>query len=125
MTKSAGLSMEQINTDVELYHFTLYQQEALKSAIFPEEYKIIYPALGLAGETGEVVEKVKKLLRGDVKLDDAYRDMLIKELGDVLWYMAALANDLDTDLEEVAKINLVKLKDRQGRNKIQGNGDSR
>lgn len=99
-----------------------YQEAALKTAVYPEQYKVIYPALKLAGEAGEVAEKVGKSLRGDKPLD---RDDLVKELGDVLWYIAALADDLGVSLSKVANGNLAKLTDRANRGVIKGSGDNR
>ena len=104
-----------------------YQDQAMSSAIFPDQYKILYPALKLAGESGEVAEKIGKVLRdGDGNFDDMHiRDSLALELGDVLWYVAALANSLGYSLEEVAMMNIQKLEDRKARNKIGGSGDYR
>lgn len=81
----------------------------------------IYNSLGLAGETGEFVEKMKKRIRDGV-FD---RELAAKELGDVLWYLSQLAKDLNYTLEDIAKMNLQKLADRRARNKIQGSGDER
>ncbi len=90
-----------------------YQREAQKTSIYPASAKIIYPALGLAGEAGEVANQVKKIIRDDDgQLTDDRKNKIIDELGDVLWYCAAVARDLGIDLNEVGKINLVKLKDR-------------
>lgn len=101
--------------------FYEYQEEASKTAIYPEQYKIVYPALGLAGEAGEVAEKVKKHIRdGVLNVED-----LKKELGDVLWYLAAIASDLGLNLDDVADANLEKLRSRQARGVIGGNGDNR
>ncbi len=85
-------------------------------------------ALGLAGETGEVIEKIKKLIRdkGDVfALTSEEREELKKELGDVLWYLSAIAYYNGIELKDVAIHNLKKLEDRQARNKIHGSGDNR
>lgn len=101
--------------------FDDYQAAAKKTAIYPEQYKVIYPALGLAGESGEVAEKVKKWIR-DGKLDP---DAVKKELGDVLWYVAAVASDLDLSLSDVAQTNVQKLESRQARGTLSGNGDNR
>jgi len=101
--------------------FNEYQEEAKKTAIYPTEYRLVYPTLGLTGEAGEVAEKVKKMVR-DGKLDT---DGLKKELGDVLWYLAALASDLGVTLEEVATANVVKLRSRSERGVIGGSGDNR
>ena len=98
-----------------------YQKEAARTAIYKTEHAVLYPALGLAGEAGEVADKVKKILRDD-KFD---RDAIAKEIGDVLWYIAALCRDLNVDMAEVAHQNLAKLRDRQERGKLQGSGDNR
>ena len=101
-----------------------YQQEAAKTAIYSN--KLIYPTLGLAGEAGEIANKVKKILRdnsGELEEDD--RQNLISELGDVLWYVAALATDLKTELSEVANKNIEKLNSRKNRGVIGGSGDNR
>ncbi len=98
-----------------------YQKEAARTAIYKTEHSVLYPALGLAGEAGEVADKVKKILRDD-KFD---RDAIAKEIGDVLWYIAALCRDLNVDMAQVAHDNLAKLRDRQERGKLQGSGDNR
>lgn len=103
-----------------------YQSLALETAIYPEQYKVIYPALGINGEAGEIAEKVKKVIRDeDCVLADSYRTEIAKEVGDVLWYCAVLANDLGFSLEEIGKMNIDKLKSRKQRGKISGNGDNR
>ena len=79
-----------------------YQRAASSTAIYPTQHAIIYPALGLAGEAGEVANKVKKIIR-DGKLDKA---ALKGEIGDCLWYLANLCRDLNIDLGDVAKANL-------------------
>lgn len=99
-----------------------YQSEARQFAIYPEEAEVVYPALGLAGEAGEVAEKVKKSIRGDGQLD---ADEVAKELGDVLWYIANLASDIGISLDTIAEKNLEKLKSRKERQVIKGSGDNR
>lgn len=106
--------------------FNMYQERAKTTAIYPESAKVTYPALGLAGETGEVCEKIKKVIRdcgGEVS--DEKREEIAKELGDVMWYMAALASDLGLSLGDVAIGNLVKLASRAERGKLHGDGDNR
>lgn len=104
-----------------------YESKAAKTAIYPRQYAIVYPALGLTGEAGEVAEKVKKMIR-DGNLNPY---ALHKEIGDVLWYLAALCNDLseefglDLSLNKAAEKNLEKLSDRAKRNALRGNGDNR
>jgi NTP pyrophosphatase (non-canonical NTP hydrolase) len=106
--------------------FKEYQTEAIKTAIYGEGNKVIYPALGLVGEAGEVANKVKKVLRDDGGvLSPQKADEVAKEIGDVLWYIAALCNDIGVDMEEIATVNIAKLKDRQARGVIGGSGDKR
>ena len=106
-------------------NFNEYQKIARSTAIYPKEYKVIYPALGLCGEAGEVAEKIKKTVRGDTPLDVDMRMKIAMELGDVLWYVAALADDLGVTLEEIAQANVDKLRSRMKRKKINGSGDNR
>tara|TARA_B100001989_G_scaffold134312_1_gene95113 strand:- start:351 stop:680 length:330 start_codon:yes stop_codon:yes gene_type:complete len=107
--------------------FDNYQIEARKTAIYPNKDKnFIYPTLGLVGESGEVAEKIKKILRDkNGKFDYESKTAIKKELGDVLWYLANLCNELDFTLNEVAEENLEKLNNRLFRGKISGSGDDR
>ena len=103
-----------------------YQQKALETAVYPSDYKIVYPALGLNGEAGECAEKVKKGIRdGNSKFTDEKKRELAKEIGDVLWYCANLANDIGYDLETIGQTNYAKLHSRQERGVIGGSGDNR
>jgi len=107
-------------------NFSEYQQKAGSTAVYPNRGNhIAYPALGLAGEAGEVAEKVKKLLRGDYPLDDALRAVLTKELGDVLWYVAAVCHEVGIDMQDVAETNVAKLASRKERGVLRGDGDDR
>lgn len=83
----------------------------------------LYPFIKLAGESGEVLEKIGKSLRDNGGLVD--RDALLKELGDVLWYVTKSATALGSSLELVAAMNLAKLAQRESRGTIQGSGDDR
>jgi NTP pyrophosphatase (non-canonical NTP hydrolase) len=107
--------------------FDQYQREAGLSAIYPDRFdNLYYPALGLAGEAGEVCEKIKKIMRdknGRVSEED--QQLLVKELGDVLWYVSALADELDVFLGDIASTNIEKLLSRKERGKISGSGDNR
>lgn len=105
--------------------FSKYQQEAMKTRM-PDtlEHTLTYSALGLAGEAGELANKVKKIMRGDTNRDELLEGIR-SEMGDVLWYLAALAQDLGADLSEIAEENLVKIRDRQARGKIAASGDKR
>jgi NTP pyrophosphatase (non-canonical NTP hydrolase) len=106
--------------------FDEYQDDALLTAIYPNHIKLMYPALGLCGEAGEVAEKIKKLYRDtDGEVTQEFKNSLCKELGDVLWYVSALSKDVGLSLNEVAFGNLAKLADRQSRGKLKGDGDER
>jgi len=100
--------------------FDEYQEFAKTTAIYSDNAKVVYPTLGLSGEAGEVAEKVKKNIRDGKSLDGVGL-----ELGDVLWYISALADDLGVTLEEVAQANVDKLQSRKDRDKIGGSGDNR
>jgi len=101
--------------------FDHYQRKTQETAIYPEDKALEYLALGLNGEAGEVAEKVKKHIRDGKELDEDFA----KELGDVLWYLTRLVDELDADMSEEAEANLDKLFDRKERDKIQGSGDNR
>jgi NTP pyrophosphatase (non-canonical NTP hydrolase) len=103
-----------------------YQQAAQRTAIYPDHHRVLYPALGLASEAGEVAGKIKKVLRDrDGDFDRAPVEAIKDELGDVLWYVAALAGDLGLSLEAIAAANLDKLASRQERGRLGGGGDRR
>ncbi len=107
--------------------FEEYEKLAARTAIYPERGKnLIYPVLGLTGESGEVAEKVKKLIRDrNYKIDTQFKEDIKKELGDVLWYIAAICYELGLSMEDVAKTNIEKLASRKERNMIHGEGDTR
>lgn len=103
-----------------------YQKAALETAVYPKEYEIIYPALGITEEAGECSGKVKKIIRdNDGVFTDEKKLELAKEIGDVLWYCATLAHDIGYSLEDVGKMNVDKLRSRKQRNKLNGSGDNR
>jgi NTP pyrophosphatase (non-canonical NTP hydrolase) len=125
ITETAGDSMT----------FDEYQNHAATTAIYPKESVVSYPVLGLLSEAGEIAGKVKKVIRDgnltpnspftsfDATVEDV--DGIAKEMGDCLWYLAALATDLGLDLEDVAKANLVKLRLRHEKGVLKGSGDDR
>ncbi len=103
-----------------------YQEKAMSTAIYPQAMRIVYPALGLAGETGEVADKVKKEVRDRAAaFSPESRVEIAKELGDVMWYIAAMARDLGFSLEEIARMNIDKVNSRKNRHQIHGEGDNR
>lgn len=108
-------------------NFNDYQKEAKKTAQYKDQgNNYIYPLLGLAGETGEVVEKFKKMMRNnDGVMTDEIKDSIKKELGDVLWYMAQIATELKLEFDDVATTNIEKLRSRAERGVIKSAGDER
>lgn len=108
----------------ENWNLNNYQMQAREFAIYPESSRVTYPALGLAGEAGEVADKVKKIIR-DNRDDAQFKGDIAKEIGDVLWYCAVLADDLGFSLQQVAEMNIYKLKSRKSAGKIGGSGDDR
>ena len=98
-----------------------YQLFSRTTAIYPKEKALDYLCLGLASEAGEVAGKRKKHIRdGGVDVVS-----IIDELGDVMWYVTRLADELGFSVEEVLQRNWAKLKDRQERNVLKGSGDAR
>ncbi|MFA6553014.1 MAG: nucleoside triphosphate pyrophosphohydrolase family protein [Patescibacteria group bacterium] len=105
----------------------IYQAKARQTALYPnKDSNYIYPTLGLAGEAGELANKVKKISRdhADV-LDESQKRDIAEELGDVLWYVSNLASELTMSLDEVAQRNLDKLASRKERGTLHGSGDHR
>ena len=106
-----------------------YQQICTETQIYPREHAVFYPALGLAGEAGEVANKIKKIMRdrkGDVNnLSGEIKDDIASELGDCLWYISALATDLGIGLDGISVENIKKLDKRQANNTLHGSGDKR
>lgn len=124
--------------------FNEYQKRSRETAIYPDkDCNLVYPALKLAGEAGEVAEKIGKLMRdkgykvgtpwdffnggGLSSLTETveWEDNMIKELGDVLWYISALATEIGVNLDWVAQRNIQKLNSRQARGVLGGSGDNR
>jgi NTP pyrophosphatase (non-canonical NTP hydrolase) len=108
-------------------NFDEYQKSSRETALYPDkDNNFIYPTLGLAGEAGEVAEKIKKVLR-DKKgiMDQPTKEEIEKELGDVLWYVAQIATELGLSLEKIADKNITKLFSRKERGVLHGNGDNR
>ena len=123
-----------------------YQNKATDTAIYPGQgtaLGMVYCALKLNGEAGELAEHIGKAIRDDdflyVYRDESgfscadvehplrakRQDLVVKEVGDCLWYLANICNELDIDLSDAAEINLEKLASRKERNVLQGSGDNR
>lgn len=109
--------------------FEAYQRLSRKTAIYNSmntNIGWVYPALGLAGEAGEVANTAKKVIRdSNWKMTEATKAKLKKEIGDVLWYVANLLRELDLSMDETAQANLEKLFSRMDRDVLQGSGDTR
>lgn len=104
--------------------FTMHDEEA---AALKTDLRIFYVTLGLAGEAGELANKAKKLIR-DADSHDKVAEIIvsmIEELGDIMWYVAAVAHELGADLDEICKENLKKLSSRKCRGVLKGSGDER
>lgn len=132
------ITQEDVDTFAEDASFANYQRIATKSAIYPGKgmhIGLMYATLKLNGEAGELAEHVGKAVRDDgygqfmagkeIDLTAERQRLLMKEAGDVLWYLSAICNELRRPLAEIAWLNLTKLKDRTDRNKLQGSGDER
>ena len=107
--------------------FEEYQKKSRKTAIYPNKgNNFVYPVLGLVGESGEVAEKIKKVLRDKRGvLEKKEKQKIKKELGDVLWYLSQIATELSLSLDKIASYNIKKLKSRKKRKKLHGSGDNR
>ena len=111
--------------------FNTYQRFTCSTRIYPSSQGIVYNLFGIAGEAGEIFEKVKKLIRDKKKkitkkgLSKKDKLEIIKELGDLIWYISTLSDELGYTLEEVISINVKKLTSRKRRNKLKGCGDNR
>jgi NTP pyrophosphatase (non-canonical NTP hydrolase) len=109
----------------------LYQSQAVTTHLVRDNTfaRFMCLALGVAGESGELVEKIKKVYRDcgglDAIITTEVQESLKKEIGDVLWYLSVLANDLGLSMSDVANCNLEKLKQRKSKNKLTGSGDNR
>lgn len=125
-----GLSQKQISVIVNNKQWRLdldtYQSICLDLALWPTPgHNLTYPVLGFVGEAGEVANKYKKVLRGDTDLTEEKRAELIDELSDCLYYLAAVAFELGISMSELAVLNTNKLRSRQFRNVLKGDGDNR
>lgn len=109
--------------------FDEYQYRASVTAKYPDEedvWGVIYTAMGLAGEAGEVANKVKKIMRDDNwKITPERMAAILDELGDVLWYASELASCLGVSFSFVAEQNIDKLSRREDEGTVHGDGDNR
>ncbi len=108
--------------------FDEYQKQAMTTVLTTDDkFKdLLHWVLGINGESGEIAEKVKKIIRdksGQVSAED--KTELAKEIGDVLWYLAVFADQLGMKLDDIAKQNLDKLQSRKQRGVLGGSGDNR
>ena len=121
-----GAQSNESNKYKKVSDLDMYQKVALTTAIYPREQAIIYPTLGLTGEAGEVANKVKKIIRdGSDKTSEDMVQAISSEIGDCLWYIAILADDVGVKLSDIANANLEKLANRKEKGTIHGSGDTR
>ena len=110
-------------------NFDDYQQLAQQTAVYPGTGTfdgLVYATLGLSGEAGEVVEKVKKLIRDyGCEINGEREEAIVKELGDVLWYVAMICRELSVPMSYVADVNIDKLRQRSANKTLRGDGDDR
>jgi NTP pyrophosphatase (non-canonical NTP hydrolase) len=106
---------------MENFNFNTYQKWTKESAIYPHSKAFYYLMTGLASEVGEVLGKFKKEIRDGVDHSEGIKS----ELGDVLWYVARIADEYGWTLEEVARLNRAKIEDRRIRSVLSGDGDDR
>lgn len=118
--------------ELDLKGLREYQKRTRITAIYPDETQVIYPLLGLGGEVGELQNKLKKILRDQNvtvlsrhTISASVLEYVEDELGDILWYIARLADDMGLDLSQIGQKNLDKLRDRMERGVISGSGDKR
>ena len=121
-----GAQSNESNKYKKVSDLDMYQQVAKQTAIYPREQAIIYPTLGLTGEAGEVANKVKKIIRDDgFKNNEIMVQEISAEIGDCLWYISVLADDIGCKLSDIANANLEKLANRKEKGTIHGSGDKR
>ena len=121
-----GAQSNESNKYKKVSDLDMYQQVAKTTAIYPREQAIIYPTLGLTGEAGEVANKVKKIIRdGSNSKDQRLVSEIKSEIGDCLWYISVLADDIGCKLSDIANTNLIKLANRKEKGTIHGSGDDR
>ena len=121
-----GAQSNESNKYKKVSDLDMYQQVAKTTAIYPREQAIIYPTLGLTGEAGEVANKVKKIIRdGTIENHEGLIQEISSEIGDCLWYISVLADDIGVKLSDIANNNLVKLANRKKKGTIHGSGDTR
>ena len=107
--------------------FKEYQEKAKETALYPKANPSwVYPALGLAGESGEIMNKLKKIIRdSNFEVSEEKLEELEGEFGDILWYVAMLCTEFGLNLDEVAQNNIQKLSSRKERGTLHGDGDKR
>lgn len=108
--------------------FDEYQKRAITTNLSKQDnfQELMQQVLGLGDEAGEVLAIFKKWIRdNEADLDRLDKKNVAKELGDILWYIAVVAHDLDISFDEIAQMNIDKLRSRQERGALRGSGDER
>lgn len=107
--------------------FKDYNEKSSEVLLYPKGVAaVMYLALGVNGEAGELGEKVKKVYRDSEGVFDEHAKLEVqKEIGDVMWYLNRISEELGFTLEQAAELNLVKIQDRIARDMVHGEGDNR
>lgn len=107
--------------------FEEYQKKSRKTAVYPNIGKNhVYPTLGIAGEAGEIANKMGKVMRDNKnKITSQRKRDISHELGDILWFIAQLSTELKLSLNDIAEENIKKLQSRLKRGELRGSGDNR
>lgn len=126
MTQENNVVNEAVSEESAVQSLEEYQTFVRSTKVYGEEYNLMYPVLGLVNEAGEVAGKVKKLMRDDDgQLTQERFHEIVSELGDVLWYCTAIADDLGVTISDVFYENFMKISSRSKRGVIKGSGDNR
>jgi NTP pyrophosphatase (non-canonical NTP hydrolase) len=104
---------------------TLQKDTELIIPILDADKEVLYPLLGLIGETGETAEKIIQSIVSKNTQEEEFKKEVTKEVGDILWYLGEICTKLNINLDDAAQKNIEKLFSRKDRNQIKGNGDNR
>lgn len=88
----------------------LNQYQAFQKTTSKQDWDLNYLGVGLGGEVGELLNEIKKMYRDDnSQINKDRLEKIVKEMGDVMWYLTGIANKLDINLETVLETNIEKL----------------
>ena len=114
------------STVMDMDSLQSYQDFVRSTKAYDPEYNLVYPVLGLTNEAGEVAGKLKKIMRDENgQMSPESFHAIVAELGDVAWYLTAIADDLGITISDIFYENYKKLTSRKARGVIKGSGDNR